>query len=163
MKPATRRERTLACHKAVHYGYPIVSPPVSIFAFVRNGARSVRRAVDSIVAQSNPNIEFVVQDGASTDGTLEILKSYRDRIKLRSGPDHSPTEAFWRSLPRCAGNIVGSCLVDEGLLPNAVERAVWAFEADETIGAMTGDALITDIHGNITGSWTNGPSNWSTT
>ena len=51
--------------------------------FVRNGARSVRRAVDSVLAQTYPNIEFVVQDGASTDGTLDILRSYGERIKLR--------------------------------------------------------------------------------
>jgi glycosyltransferase involved in cell wall biosynthesis len=127
--------------------------------FVRNGARSVRRAVDSIAAQSYPNIEFVVQDGASTDGTLEILKSYGDRIKLRSETDSSPTEAFWRAIHRCTGAIIGSCLADEELLPNAVERAVWAFEEDETIGATTGDALVTDIDGNITGSWTSGPFN----
>ena len=141
-----------------------MSPPVSIFAFVRNGARSVRRAVDSIVAQSNPNIEFVVQDGASTDGTLEILKSYRDRIKHRSGPDLSPTDAFWRSIPRCAGNIVDHALSMKGCCQMPLSGPSGHFEADETIGAMmTGDALITDIHGNITGSWANGPPKWSTT
>ena len=127
--------------------------------FVRNGARSVRRAIVSVLAQTYPNIEFVVQDGASTDGTLDILKSYGDRIKLRSEPDSSPTEAFWRAIGRCTGEILGSCLADEELLPDAVERAVRAFEAEPEVGATTGDALVTDIDGNITGSWTSGPFN----
>jgi len=128
--------------------------------FVLNGARSVRRAVDSVLAQTYPNIEFVIQDGASTDGTLDILKSYGDRIKLKSEPDSNPTEAFWRAILRCTGEIVGSCLADEELLPDAVERAVRAFQADPGIGATTGDALITDIDGNVTGSWTSGPFNF---
>jgi glycosyltransferase involved in cell wall biosynthesis len=127
--------------------------------FVRNGARSVRRAVDSVLAQTYPNIEFVVQDGASTDGTLDILRSYGERIKLRSEPDSSPTEAFWRAILRCTGDVVGSCLADEELLPDAVERAVRAFQAEPDVGATTGDALVTDIDGNITGSWTSGPFN----
>jgi glycosyltransferase involved in cell wall biosynthesis len=80
-----------------------VSPLVSIFMFVRNGAPSVRRAVDSVLAQAHPNIEFVVQDAASTDGTLEILKSYGQRIKLVSEPDAGPHEGLWRVLARCTG------------------------------------------------------------
>src|SRR6185312_16502829 len=53
--------------------------PVSIFMFVRNGAPTLRRAIDSVLAQTYPNIEFIVQDGASTDGTLDILRSYGER------------------------------------------------------------------------------------
>src|SRR5690349_15322780 len=127
--------------------------------FVRNGARSVRRAIDSIMAQTYPNIEFIVQDGASTDGTLEILQSYGERIKLKSEPDSSPTEAFWRAISRCTGEILGSCLADEELLPDAVDRAVRTFQTNPEIGAITGDALVTDIDGNVTGSWTSGPFN----
>jgi hypothetical protein len=58
---------------------------------------------------------------------------------------------------RCTGDIVGSCLADEELMPDAVERAVCAFQDSASIGAITGDALITDIEGKVTGSWTSGP------
>jgi glycosyltransferase involved in cell wall biosynthesis len=135
------------------------APLVSIFMFVRNGAPSIRRAIDSVLAQTHPNIEFIVQDAASTDGTLEILRSYGHRIKLVSEPDAGAHEGLWRALTRCTGEFVGSCLADEELLPDAVERAVRVFQDDPSIGAITGDAVITDIDGNTTGSWTSGPFN----
>jgi glycosyltransferase involved in cell wall biosynthesis len=132
-------------------------PLVSILMHVRNAARSVRRAVDSVLAQTYPNIEYVVQDGASTDGTLEILREYGDRIKLVSEPDSGPIEGFQRVVDRCTGAFVGLCLSDEELLPDAVEVAVRIFQENPAVGAVTGDALITDIDGKITGSWTSGP------
>src|SRR5574339_194257 len=77
------------------------TPLVSIICFCRNRAQTIRRCIDSVLAQSYTNLEFVVQDGASTDGTLEILKSYDDpRIKIVSEPDSGPAEAFWRVLNR---------------------------------------------------------------
>ena len=137
-----------------------MSPPlVSIFMFVRNGAPSVRRAVDSVLAQTYPNIEFIVQDAASTDGTLDILKGYGERIKLVSEPDAGAHEGLWRALNRCTGEFIGSCLSDEELLPDAVEFAVEVFQSEPEIGAITGDAVVTDIEGSTTGSWTSGPFN----
>jgi glycosyltransferase involved in cell wall biosynthesis len=132
-------------------------PLVSIFMFVRNGGKALRRAIDSVMAQTYPNIEFVVQDAVSTDGTLDLLRSYGDRVKLVSEPDSGPSEGLWRAMNRCTGEVVGSCLADEELMPDAVERAVQAFEQASGIGAITGDALITDIDGKVTGSWTSGP------
>jgi GT2 family glycosyltransferase len=132
-------------------------PLVSIFMFVRNGGKSLRRAVESVLAQTYPNIEFVVQDAVSTDGTLDLLRSYGDRIKIVSEPDSGPSEGLWRAMNRCTGEFVGSCLADEELLPDAVERAVRAFQQSPGTGAVTGDAWITDIHGKVTGSWTSGP------
>jgi glycosyltransferase involved in cell wall biosynthesis len=132
-------------------------PLVSIFMFVRNGGKSLRRAVDSVFAQTYPNIEFVVQDAVSTDGTLDVLRSYGDRIKVVSEPDSGPSEGLWRAMNRCTGEFVGSCLADEELLPDAVERAVRAFQESPSTGAITGDAWITDLDGKTTGSWTSGP------
>jgi glycosyltransferase involved in cell wall biosynthesis len=132
-------------------------PLVSIFMFVRNGGRSLRRAIDSVMAQTYPNIEFIVQDAVSTDGTLDVLRSYGDRVKLVSEPDSGPSEGLWRAMNRCTGELVGSCLADEELMPDAVERAVRAFHEYSSSGAITGDALITDIDGKVTGSWTSGP------
>jgi glycosyltransferase involved in cell wall biosynthesis len=132
-------------------------PLVSIFMFVRNGGKSLRRAIESVMAQTYSNIEFVVQDAVSTDGTLELLRSYGDRVKLVSEPDSGPSEGLWRAMNRCTGEFVGSCLADEELMPDAVERAVRGFQEDPRTGAITGDALITDIDGKVTGSWTSGP------
>jgi glycosyltransferase involved in cell wall biosynthesis len=132
-------------------------PLVSIFMFVRNGGKSLRRAVDSVFAQTYPNIEFVVQDAVSTDGTLDLLRGCGDRVRLVSEPDSGPSDGLWRAINRCTGELIGSCLADEELMPDAVERAVAAFRESPGSGAITGDAWITDIDGRITGSWTSGP------
>ena len=125
--------------------------------FVRNGGKSLRRAIDSVLAQTYPNIEFVVQDAVSTDGTLDVLRRLRRSHQARVGAELGPSEGLWRAMNRCTGEFVGSCLADEELMPDAVERAVRAFQESPGTGAITGDAWITDIDGKITGSWTSGP------
>jgi glycosyltransferase involved in cell wall biosynthesis len=136
-----------------------VFPLVSVFMFVRNGAATIRRAIDSVLRQTYPNIEFVVQDGASTDGTLEILRGYGKSLKVVSEPDNGPSDGLLRALNRCSGDFIGSCLADEELLPGAVEKAVAVFLRDPEVGAITGDAIITDLSGKQTGLWTSGPFN----
>lgn len=138
----------------------VASPPrVSVFMFVRNGAGSMRRAIDSILGQTYPNIEFIVQDGASTDSTLEILAAYGTRLNVISEPDSGPSEGLLRALNRCTGDIVGSCLADEELLPDAVECAVKALQREPDVGAITGDAIITNFDGVQTGFWKSAPFN----
>jgi glycosyltransferase involved in cell wall biosynthesis len=126
-------------------------PLVSVFSFVKNSVRSIRRSVESVLAQDYPNIEFVVQDGASTDGTLEILQSYGDKIKLVSELDPGAGEAMYRALGRMNGEFFGSCLSDEELLPHAVSWAVENLMKYPDVAAIYGDHYLTDIDGNITG------------
>ena len=126
-------------------------PLVSVLSFVKNAARSIRRSIESLLAQDYPNVEIIVQDGASTDGTLEILESYGDKINLVSEPDSSPLDGFSRALARITGEFFGSCLSDEELLPHAVSWAVENLLKYPHVAAIYGDHYITDIDGNITG------------
>ncbi|MBM3298418.1 MAG: glycosyltransferase, partial [Deltaproteobacteria bacterium] len=134
---------------------------VSIFMFCKDAAGGIHRAVDSILAQTYENIEIIVQDGASTDGTLDVLRSYGDRIKLVSEPDSGPEEGFWRALNRCTGDIIGSCLADEELLPNAVEVAVREFSKSPDLGALIGTGYYADAKGEITGMFQGGEGDFN--
>lgn len=125
-------------------------PLVSIICFCKDRAATIRRCIESVLSQSYRNLEFVVQDGASTDGTLEILRSYRDdRIKIVSAQDSGPAEAFWKVMNRCRGEFIGTCLSDEELLPGAIEKAVELFRANPDTGAITCDGFVTDTDGKI--------------
>jgi glycosyltransferase involved in cell wall biosynthesis len=135
----------------------VTGPLVSIFMFCRDRHDTVGRAIDSVLAQTYPHVEIVVQDGASTDGTLEILRAYGDRVKLISEPDSGPGEACLRVLRRCTGALMGSCLSDETLVPDAVERAVRAFEADPRRDAVTGDGNQIDHAGRLLGTHVGSP------
>jgi glycosyltransferase involved in cell wall biosynthesis len=136
------------------------TPLVSIFCFVKNRASTIKRCIDSVIAQSYPHFELVIQDGASSDGTLEILRGYSDpRIKIVSEPDSGPAEGFWKALIRCQGDIIGTCLSDEELLPDAVERAVGHFQREPFLGAITCDGLLTDAAGNTVNEFNAGDFN----
>jgi len=135
-------------------------PLVSIICFCKNRAATIPRCVESVLGQKYQNIEFVVQDGASTDGTVEILQGYDDRrIKLVSQVDSGPAEACWKALHRCQGDIIGICLSDEELLPDAIERAVAHFRSAPHLGAITCDGFITDPQGKITNEFNAGDFN----
>lgn len=131
------------------------SPLVSIFLFCKDAARTIRRSIESVLAQlqSYDNIEYVVQDGASTDGTLEILQAYAPkfggRMRLVSEPDAGPADAFFKAIRRCTGSIIGSCLADEELLPNAITWAVNRFQETPEAGVIHGDIFNTDLDGTI--------------
>jgi glycosyltransferase involved in cell wall biosynthesis len=56
------------------------TPLISIIIVVLNGKKDIQKAIQSVVEQSYHNIEFIVIDGGSTDGTLEILSKYNDQI-----------------------------------------------------------------------------------
>lgn len=118
---------------------------VSIILFVRNGLPWVRRAAESVLSQTWPEVELVVQDGASTDGTVEYLRGLGDRVHVVSEPDSGPADGFWRVMNRCRGEIIGCCLADEALLPDAAEVAVRHFSANPLAGAIIGDAMAVDI------------------
>ncbi|CAN2046927.1 putative Glycosyltransferase [Candidatus Magnetomoraceae bacterium gMMP-1] len=124
-------------------------PLVSIFMMCKNSAYTIRRSIESVLAQDYPNIEYIVQDGASTDGTLEILKEYGDRIKLISEPDSGSDDGFFRALKRCTGDIIGSCLSDEELLPYAVSWAVNNLSKHPDVAAIYGDYYRIDFDGKI--------------
>lgn len=139
----------------------VEQPLVSVISFCKDRASTIRRSVDSVLSQSYRNIEFVVQDGASTDGTLEILKSYNDpRIKIVSEKDSGPAEGFWKVLNRCQGEIIATCLSDEELLPGVIEKAVSYFNANRDLGALTCDGYVTDMDGKIVNEFNAGEFNF---
>ncbi|MDA8140089.1 MAG: glycosyltransferase [Desulfobacteraceae bacterium] len=133
-------------------------PLVSIFCFCKNAAGTIRRCIDSMLAQDYPNIEIVVQDGASTDGTLEILHSYDRRIDLVSEPDRGSGDAMFRVLRRINGEFFGSCLSDEVMMPTAVSWAMENFKQRPKAAAIYGDFFLLDKAGRIIG--TEYPIDW---
>ena len=63
-------------------------PLVSVITVVRNGVDSIGRTIEAVLSQSYPSIEYIIIDGASTDGTLDVIRGFDDRIGYwRSEPD----------------------------------------------------------------------------
>ena len=123
---------------------------VTVLMATYNRAKTVRRALDSIQAQDYPNIETIVIDGASTDGTLEILREYERAgkiTKLVSEPDHGIYEALNKGIRLASGKILGVLGSDDSYLDGAVSAIVRGFEesgADVVYGGVVYQYSETD-------------------
>lgn len=76
----------------------------SIITAVYNGEKYLTRLINSVLKQSYPYVEWIVQDGGSTDGTLELLRPYEERIRLVSEPDTGVYDAWNKAVARATGD-----------------------------------------------------------
>ncbi len=82
-------------------------PKVSIITVSYNAGKYIERTIKSVVAQTYPNIEYVIIDGASKDNTLQIVQQYEKQISLLvSEPDKSLYDAMNKGLARATGDYV---------------------------------------------------------
>ena len=127
-------------------------PTVSIITITYNAERFLERTIQSIVAQQATDYEYIVIDGASTDGTLDILRRYNNQITTWiSEPDRGLYDAMNKGLHRATGEYVwfmnaGDELNDPQTLPNLLAR-MKASEAD----VYYSDALFVREDGSAVG------------
>ena len=101
---------------------------VSIITSCYNRAATIRSAIESVLAQDYNDIEFIVVDGSSTDGSLDIIREYADRISIIiSKPDHGMYEAINKGIRVATGEIIGllhsdDFFYDNGVVGRIVER-----------------------------------------
>jgi len=113
----------------------------------------IEQAIDSVLSQDYPHIEYLVLDGGSTDGTLEVLERYRDRLRYYSGPDAGTADAINRGVAMSRGSIVAWLNADDIYLPGAVSCAVAAFREHPDAGVVYGEGLWLDASGEIIGEY----------
>ncbi|NWF35534.1 glycosyltransferase family 2 protein [Mariprofundus sp. KV] len=115
---------------------------ISIITAVYNGAATIGDAIKSVLDQSHPNIELIVIDGASTDGTLAVLESYRDRIDIViSEPDSGIYDALNKGIARASGDVVGFLHADDLYAGNDVLATVAEAFTDPAVDAAYGDLV----------------------
>lgn len=125
-------------------------PLVSVVTVVLNGMPQIERAMDSVLAQTWPRIEYIVIDGGSTDGTLEVIEARAQRLATWiSEPDRGISDAFNKGIARATGRFIQLVNADDWLEPEQIARAVRALEA---AGAafVFGDLVYHDHQGRPT-------------
>jgi glycosyltransferase involved in cell wall biosynthesis len=129
---------------------PPKRPLVSVVTICKNSQKTIQRCLKSVLGQDYSNIEYIIQDGESSDRTLEIIGDYQDeRIKLISEPDAGGSDAYFKALQRCTGDVITLCWADEELLPHAVGWGVAHLEKHPEVAAIYGDVYSTDLEGTI--------------
>jgi glycosyltransferase involved in cell wall biosynthesis len=129
------------------------APLVSVLTVVLNGAAHIRECIESVLDQTYPNVEYVVIDGGSTDGTLDIIREYDDRITYwQSGRDKGIYDAMNQGLQHVAGSIIGIVGSDDALYPDAAESVVAAFVASPQVAYTYGAVDLVRPSGEIFGS-----------
>jgi len=125
------------------------SPLVTIVTPSFNMERYLPRTIESVLTQDYPNIEYIVMDGASTDGTHEILKAYGGRLQYFSEPDKGPSDAVHKGFQHAHGEILAWMGADDIYLPGAVRLGVEALLARPEIDVIYGEGYWIDEQGAV--------------
>ena len=115
-------------------------PKVSIITVVYNGIAHLEQTIQSILNQNYENIEYIIIDGGSTDGTVELIRQYEDKIAYWvSEADDGIYDAMNKGIAKATGEIVGLINADDWYEPHAVSTVVDTF--------ATTDAEV--VHGSL--------------
>ncbi len=124
-----------------------------------NQAPFIRATLDSVLSQSCPDIEVLVFDGGSEDGTIPILESYGEKIEWISQKDGGQADAINQGLRCATGDILTYLNSDDVHLPDALKTVTNHFEAHPECVALYGDAWHLHEDGSIMESYYTEP--WS--
>ncbi|MCU0488245.1 MAG: glycosyltransferase [Anaerolineales bacterium] len=130
------------------------TPLVSIVTPSYNQARFIEETIQSVLGQDYPRIEYLIVDGGSTDGSVEIIRRYADRLGWWvSERDQGQTDAINKGFARANGEILAWINSDDTYLPQAVSQAVAALQSHPQAGMVYGDANLIDEHGAVLGKF----------
>ena len=133
---------------------------VSVVTVTFNAAATVAEAVESVVSQRGDfTLDYHIVDGASTDGTLDKLTHFEDRIaQLTSAPDSGLYDAMNRGVARAKGDIIGILNADDAYAHDGVLAAVAAHLVETGADALYGDLdyVAEDESGRVVRRWRSG-------
>ena len=115
-------------------------PRISIVTPTYQQASTIRETIESVLAQDHANLDYRVLDGGSTDGTVEILRSYENdpRFHWVSEPDKGQSDAINKGLARCTGEIFNWINSDDYLEPGALRKVAEAFGKSPGLDIVSG-------------------------
>jgi glycosyltransferase involved in cell wall biosynthesis len=123
---------------------------ISLVTISFNQAAYLEQAICSVLEQNYPDLEYIVVDPGSTDGSREIIERYRGRIsQIIFEPDQGPADGLNRGFARATGDVFGYLNSDDMLLPGALARVGEAFRACPGADLVYGHGYVIDRAGDI--------------
>ena len=116
---------------------------ISIITVCLNSAKSIGMTIESILSQGREELECIIIDGDSKDGTQEIVRSFGEGIDIFvSEPDEGISDAFNKGISLCSGQIIGIINSGDVLLPGTIDRVVSFFAENPRAEVVHGDVLL---------------------
>lgn len=123
---------------------------ITVVTISFNQARYLRQAIESVIMQDYENIEYIVVDAGSTDGSREILNKYRSRLaKLILEPDSGPADGLNKGFRCATGDVFGYLNADDVLLPGAIRHVVESFTYAPDMDVLCGNGFQIDEGGAV--------------
>jgi glycosyltransferase involved in cell wall biosynthesis len=116
-------------------------PMLSVITPSLNNVKSIEKTISSVLGQSGVDLEYIIIDGGSTDGTLETIRAYKGKINYWiSEPDNGISDAFNKGIKQANGDIVGILNVGDWYEPGILKTVVDTFsshpDAEVVCGAV---------------------------
>ena len=123
---------------------------VSVVTVSFNQAQFLERAIRSVLGQDHDDLEYIIVDPGSTDGSRDVIARYSGQIaKVIKEPDTGPPDGLNKGFAYATGDIYAYLNADDALLPGAVRAAVSAFDRHPDTGVVVGHGYIVDAEGKV--------------
>jgi glycosyltransferase involved in cell wall biosynthesis len=121
-------------------------PKMSIVTPSLNQVATLEKTILSVLNQNYPNLEYIIMDGGSTDGSVEIIRKYEDKLSFwQSKPDKGQAQALNEGFSRCTGEICAWLNADDFYYPGALLKVMEGFTSFPYAGLIFGDAVIFSV------------------
>ncbi len=123
-------------------------PRISIVTPSLNQGEYLEETIKSVLSQDYPDVEYIIMDAGSTDGSVDIIRKYEDRLAYWvSEPDRGQSHALNKGFQKSTGEVLGWLCADDLLCPRALRTAGEYFAAHPEIDVVYGDSFIIDTKG----------------
>ena len=108
---------------------------ISVITVCYNSAKTIRKTFESMLGQTYQDFEYIVVDGGSTDGTVDIIEEYvpkfQGKMTYKSEKDNGIYDAMNKGISRCHGDLIGIVNSDDWYEPTALEDAAGAYSGEK--------------------------------
>lgn len=121
----------------------MIQPKISVVTVCYNAVKDIEKTILSVINQTYPNIEYIIIDGGSKDGTMDVVNRYKDKIDvIVSEPDKGIYDAMNKGIDRATGEWInfmnaGDCFMEEDTI-----NKVFTKDIDECKSVLYGDVEL---------------------